>query len=118
METIVVNLNTRIGLSTVRTLIVTNQIKTIKDFLKSDCRLFLQDGVVKLLHSKYAWSYRHNAPYRIAEKDEKNRENLIKFNRKRKAIQDYINYLESDTFEDIELDYTISDSVFELKFGL
>ena len=61
METIVVTLNTRIGLSTVRTLIVTNQIKTIKDFLKSDCRLILQDGVIKLLHSKYAWSYRQCA---------------------------------------------------------
>ena len=118
METITITLNTRIGPCTVRTLIVKNQIKTIKDFLKSDCRLILNSGVSKLLHSKFAWSYRHKAPYRITERDEKSRENLIKFNRKRKAIQDYINYLESDTFEDIELDYTISDSVFELKFGL
>lgn len=118
METIVVTLNTRIGPSTVRNLILTNQIKTIKDFLKSDCRLILQNGAVKLLHSKYAWSFRHNAPYRIAERDEKNRENLVKFNRKRKVIQDYVNYLESDTFEDIESDYTISDIISELKFGL
>lgn len=118
METIVVTLNTRIELSTVRTLILTNQIKTIRDFLKSDCRLILQNGVIKLLHSKFAWSYRHNAPYRITERDEKSRESLIKFNRKRKVIQDYINYLESDTFEDIELDYIISDSISDLKFGL
>lgn len=118
METIIITLNTRIGFSTIRTLIVTNKIKTIKDFLKSDCRLILNDGVVKLLHSKYAWSYRHNAPYRITERDEKNRENLIKFNRKRKIIQDYVNYLESDTFEDIESDYIISDMISELKFGL
>lgn len=118
METIAVTLNTRIGLSTIRTLILTNQIKTIKDFLKSDCRLILNNGVSKLLHSKFAWSYRHNAPYRITERDEKSRENLVKFNRKRKVIQDYVNYLESDTFEDIESDYTISDMILELKFGL
>lgn len=118
METIVVTLNTRIGLYTVRTLILTNQIKTIKDFLKSDCRLILNNGVIKLLHSKFGWSYRHNAPYHITERDKKSRESLIKFNRKRKVIQDYINYLESDTFEDIELDYIISDSISDLKFGL
>lgn len=118
METIAVTLNTRIGPHTVRTLILTNQIKIIKDFLKSDCKLFLQDGVVKLLHSKFGWSYRHNAPYRITERNEKSRENLIKFNRKRKVIQDYVNYLESDTFEDIELDYVKSDTIIELKFGL
>ena len=118
METIVVTLNTRIGLSTVRTLIITNQIKTIKDFLKSDCRLFLQDGVVKLLHSKYAWSYRHNAPYRITERDEKSRENLIKFNRKRKAIQDYINYLENDDLSDFDVDRISCDCRIDLKFGI
>lgn len=118
METIVVTLNTRIGLSTVRTLIVTNQIKTIKDFLKSDCRLFLQDGVVKLLHSKYAWSYRHNAPYRITERDEKSRENLIKFNRKRKAIQDYINYLENDDLSDFDVDRISCDCRIDLRFGI
>ena len=118
METIVVTLNTRIGLSTVRTLIVTNQIKTIKDFLKSDCRLFLQDGVVKLLHSKYAWSYRHNAPYHITERDEKSRENLIKFNRKRKAIQDYINYLENDDLSDFDVDRISCDCRIDLKFGI
>lgn len=118
METIAVTLNTRIGPHTVRALILTNQIKTIKDFLKSDCRLLLNNGVVKLLHSKFGWSYRHNAPYRITERDEKSRENLVKFNKKRKVIQDYVNYLESDTFEDIESDYTISDMILELKFGL
>ena len=118
METIAVTLSTRIGLHTVRTLIVTNQIKTIKEFLRSDCRLILNNGVSKLLHSKYGWSFRHNAPYRITERDEKSRENLIKFNRKRKVIQDYVNYLESDTFEDIELDYVQSDTILELKFGL
>lgn len=118
METIVVTLNTRIGPSTIRTLILTNQIKIIKEFLRSDCRLILNNGVSKLLHSKFAWSFRHNAPYRIAERDEKSRENLIKFNRKRKVIQDYVNYLESDTFEDIELDYIQSDTILELKFGL
>lgn len=118
METIVVTLNTRIGLSTVRTLIVTNQIKTIKDFLKSDCRLFLQDGVVKLLHSKYAWSYRHNAPYRITERDEKSRENLIKFNRKRKVIQDYINYLENDDLSDFDVDRISCDCRIDLRFGI
>lgn len=118
METIVVTLNTRIGLSTVRTLIVTNQIKTIKDFLKSNCRLILNDGVVKLLHSKYAWSYRHNAPYRITERDEKSRENLIKFNRKRKAIQDYINYLENDDLSDFDVDRISCDCRIDLKFGI
>lgn len=118
METIVVTLNTRIGLSTIRTLILTNQIKTIKDFLKSDCRLILNNGVVKLLHSKFAWSYRRNAPYRITERNEKSRENLIKFNRKKKVAQDYINYLESDTFEDLESDYTQYDVILELEFGL
>ena len=118
METIVVTLSTRIGLSTVRTLIVTNQIKTIKDFLKSDCRLLLQDGVVKLLHSKYAWSYRHNAPYRITERDEKSRENLIKFNKKRKAIQDYINYLENDDLSDFDVDIISCDCRIDLRFGI
>lgn len=112
METIAVTLNTRIGPSTVRTLILTNQIETIKDFLKSDCRLILQNEVIKFLHYRCAW------PYHITERDEKNRENLIKFNRKRKVIQNYVNYLESDTFEDIESDYTISDIISELKFGL
>lgn len=118
METIVVTLNTRIGPSTVRTLIVTNQIKTIKDFLKSDCRLILQDRVVKLLHSKYAWSYRHNAPYRIAERDEKSRENLIKFNRKRKEIQNYVNYLENDDLSDLESDRIFCDCRIDLRFGI
>lgn len=118
METIAVTLNTRIGPSTIRTLIVTNQIKTIKDFLKSDCRLFLQDRVVKLLHSKYAWSYIHNAPYHITERDEKNRENLIKFNRKRKAIQDYINYLENDDLSDFDVDRISCDCRIDLRFGI
>lgn len=118
METIAVTLNTRIGSSTVRTLIVTNQIKTIKDFLKSNCRLILNDGVIKLLHSKYAWSFRHNAPYRITERNEKSRENLIKFNRKRKVIQDYVNYLENDNLSDFELDRISCDCRIELKFGI
>ena len=118
METIAVTLSTRIGLHTVRTLILTNQIKTIKEFLKSDCRLILQDGVVKLLHSKYAWSYRHNAPYRITERDEKSRENLIKFNRKRKTIHNYINYLENDDLYDFELDRISCDCRIDLRFGV
>lgn len=118
METIVVTLRTRIGLHTVRTWILTNQIKIIKDFLKSDCRLILNNGVIKLLHSKYAWSYRHNAPYRITERDEKSRENLIKFNRKRKAIQNYINYLENDDLSDLELDRISCDCRIDLRFGI
>ena len=117
METIVVTLNTRIGLIPVRTLILTNQIGIIKDFLKSDCRLILNNGVIKLLHSKFAWSYRHNAPYRITERMEKCRESLIKFNIRRKKIVDYINYLESDTFEDLESDYIQCDRIIELRFG-
>lgn len=118
METIAVTLNTRIGLHTVRTLILTNQIKIIKDFLKSDCRLILNNGIVKLLHSKYAWSYRHNALYYITERDEKSRENLIKFNRKRKAIHNYINYLENDDLSDFESDRISCDCRIELKFGI
>lgn len=118
METIAVNLNTRIGLHTVRILILTNQIQTIKDFLKSDCKLFLDSKVSKLLHSKFAWSFRHNAPYRITERNEKSRENLIKFNRKRKLIQNYINYLENDDLSDFELDRISCDCRIELKFGL
>lgn len=118
METIAVTLNTRIGPSTVCTLIVTNQIKTIRDFLKSDCRLILDDRVIKLLHSKYAWSYRHNAPYRIPERDEKSRENLIKFNRKRKVIQNYINYLENDDLNDFESDRISCDCRIDLRFGI
>ena len=118
MEAILVTLNTRIGLHTVRALILTNQIKLIKDFLKSDCRLILNNGVVKLLHSKFAWSYRHNAPYRIAERDENSRENLLKFNRKRKIIQDYINYLENDDLSDFELDRIACDCRIDLRFGI
>lgn len=118
METIVVTLNTRIGLIPVRTLILTNQIKTIKDFLKSNCRLILDSGVIKLLHSKYAWSYRHDALYYITERDVKSRENLIKFNRKRKSIHNYINYLENDDLDDFELDRISCDCRIELKFGI
>lgn len=118
METITVTLSTRIGLSTIRTLILTNQIKIIKDFLKSDCRLILNNGVIKLLHSKYAWSYRHNAPYHITERNEKSRENLIKFNRKRKAIHDYINYLENDDLYDFELDRISCDCCIDLRCGV
>lgn len=118
METILVTLNDRIGIHTIRQLILTNQIGIIKDFLKSDCRLILNNGIVKLLHSKFAWSYRHNAPYRITERDEKSRENLIKFNRKRKAIQDYINYLENDDLSDFESDRISCDCRIELKFGI
>ena len=113
-----VTLNTRIGPHTVRTLILTNQIKTIKDFLKSDCRLILNNGVIKLLHSKYAWSYRHNAPYRITERDEKSRENLIKFNRKRKEIQNYVNYLENDDLSNLESDRIFCDFRIDLRFGI
>lgn len=117
METILVTLNDRISIHTIRQLILTNQIGIIKDFLKSDCRLILNNEVVKLLHSKFAWSYRHNAPYCITERMEKCRESLIKFNRRRKKIVDYINYLESDTFEDLESDYIQCDRIIELRFG-
>ena len=118
MTTVFVTLNTKILGRSVQYLILTNQVVDILLYLKSDCRLILDDEVIKLLHSPYKL-VKHGYISRISENGMKLRNTLIKFNKRRKQFINYLNYLENDEFIDITFNEGDSDSyIEELRFGI
>ena len=117
MELITVTPDTLIDGIPVILLINLNQISRIKKFLLTDCRLVLNNDVIQLLKSKYTYSQFHRMAYPIAKKKKELRDHLIRFNRRRKQLLDYVTYLEQNFLEEYEPDVVICDLNIELRFG-
>ena len=118
MTTVFVTPDTKILEHSVRYLILTNQVVDILLYLKSNYNLILDDEDIKLLHSPYKL-VKHGYILRISENGMKLRNTLIKFNKKRKQLINYLNYLENDECIDITSNEGDSDLyIEELRFGL
>ena len=117
MITIYLTDTTEICGVSIRHRILRNQdIKCVLNFFKNNPSYVLSKEVAKLLKLKYYFI--STGIRRLDIRDLYIRKIILNLNKSRKYSNKIVDYLEIKFREDIEPDYVMCDSVFELRFGL
>lgn len=113
----VISDNTEIYGVSIRHILLRNHgVKSILIFLKNAYSYVLSKEVTKLLKLKYYFT--SNGVRHLDNRDLYIRKIILNLNKSRKRSNKIVDYLEEKFKEDLEPDYVICDSIFELKFGL